>query len=109
MIQVNGLGDAASANPPVGSIPGRQTERHREVDAEFPAEIAADAGVDGALAVEKTLGVGEREYPLVPDVGVDVEALASAEPEGPEAVRRDVVAVGSVSLVFAPTRPRYDA
>src|SRR5262249_48144871 len=51
-----------------------------------------DPGMDPALTAEIAALVGRREDAVMPDIGVDIEALAAVEPEGLEIGRLNVVA-----------------
>src|SRR5262245_33041169 len=62
-----------------------------EQAAKLAGEIHGDPGVHGPLLVEEALGAAPSQHPLVPDVRVDVEALAAAEGKADESLRRDVI------------------
>jgi hypothetical protein len=67
-------------------------ERNRQIDAKLFPDIAADPGMDAALAIEKTLAVFGRKYPVMPDTGVDIETLAAVAPERDNLFRFEIVA-----------------
>ena len=60
--------------------------------AELLAQIAADPGMDRALAVEEPEASGGAEDTLVPDIGMDVEAARPVAPQGDDVFRLQVVA-----------------
>ena len=53
-----------------------------EIAGELAGEVDADPGMDPTLAAEIAALVGRREDAVMPDIGVDIEALAAVEPEG---------------------------
>src|SRR5580692_10967437 len=59
---------------------------------ELAGEINRHPGVHGALTVKKPLRAPEAEHPLMPDVGMNVEALPAVEPEADEPFRCYIVA-----------------
>src|SRR5664279_989322 len=76
---------------PRGAAPA-VADRRLEKTCELAREIDRDARVHRALLVEESLRAGEAEDAFVPDVGMDVEALAAVEAKAYESLRRDVVA-----------------
>jgi hypothetical protein len=60
--------------------------------AELAGEIDRHPGVYGTLPIKKALGVAEGEDPFVSDVGMNVEALPTIEPEANKPLRRYIVA-----------------
>ena len=58
---------------------------------EFLGKIDRDPRVHGSLLVEKTLFALERENSFMPDVGMDVEPLASVAEESDEILGLDIV------------------
>ena len=67
---------------------------------EFPRKIDRDPRVHGSLLVEKTLFALERENSFMPDVGMDVEPLASVTEESDEILGLDIVSrEGELSLI----------
>ena len=58
---------------------------------EFPGKIDRDPRVHRPLLVKKTLLALERENSFMPDVGMDVEALAAFEEKSDEILGLDIV------------------
>src|SRR5580698_6934057 len=84
---------AKSAGNGDASVPLRRDwNRRLDQTTELAGKIDRHAGVHGALAIKKALRALEGEDPLVPDVGVNVEALPAVEPEADEPLRRNIVA-----------------
>src|SRR4029453_18847830 len=70
----------------------RSVDRRLEQAAELAREIDRYACVHGALLVEEALRAARCEDAFVPDVRMDVEAVAAVEAEADEVGRLDVVA-----------------
>src|SRR5580700_5681527 len=62
-----------------------------EQTAEFPGEIHGNASVDRTLPVKEALSAAQREDPFVPDVRVDIQALAPVEAKTHESARVHVI------------------
>src|SRR2546423_13868441 len=78
-VQVKASAAAKRCGIPVLRKRGRQ--RNAQKNAEFLGEVAADPRVHAALLVEEPGAVAGGEHALVPDIGMDIEALAAVEPE----------------------------
>ena len=83
----NGAG-SGSASPQTGA--GGQVGFQGRVSL-TPEQQAAVTHVDGPLLIKEALRSAQAEHPLVPDVGVYVQALVAVEPEADETLWRDFV------------------
>src|ERR1700722_520045 len=70
----------------------RSHYRGFEQAAELARKIDRDACMHGSLLVKKALGAAQPKHPFVPDVGMNVEALAAIEAEADESLRGHIIA-----------------
>ena len=63
-----------------------------EIDAELIAEVAAHAGVDTTLSVEKTLSVGSWKDAFVPNIGMNIKSAAAIAPECYDILQLQIIA-----------------
>src|SRR4029453_18469885 len=85
-------GSAQVGDDDAGTHDNELGDRGFQQAAKLPRKIDRHARVHGTLLVEKALGSARREYALVPDVRMDVEAAATIEAEADEIRGLHVVA-----------------